>query len=124
MSTASSFYGRHIEDNGDDDDFGAKKKGSKKVRPKPSSASQAKHARDDLHTLQEHNDFLLSSSFDASLVMDGFGGLVPSSSQVGGYDNFLEGLDIGDDIGAELAKELGDGWGMSAEPSASEYASS
>lgn len=77
-----------------------------------------------LHTLQEHNDFMLSSSFDASFGADGFGGLVPSSSQVGGYgydDNFLEGLDIGADIGAELAKELGDGWGMPADHPGSEY---
>lgn len=67
---------------------------------------------------------MLSSSFDASFGADGFGGLVPSSSQVGGYgydDNFLDGLDIGADIGAELAKELGDGWGMPADHPGSEY---
>ncbi|KAI0094873.1 Rec8 like protein-domain-containing protein [Irpex rosettiformis] len=102
--------------NDDEDEFGVKKKGKKKSRAKASSISQVEHARADLHTLQEHTDFLLSSSFDASFGIDGFGGLIPSSSQLGGYmgfeDNFLEGLDIGDDIGAELAKELGDGWGM------------
>ncbi|KAI0692763.1 Rec8 like protein-domain-containing protein [Cytidiella melzeri] len=100
------------EGDGSDDDFGVKKKGKKKAKTKSSSISQAEQPRADLHTLQEHNNFMISSSFDASFVA---GGLVPSSSQVGGYgfdDNFLDGLDIGADIGAELAKELGDGWGM------------
>lgn len=94
-----------------DDDFGVVKKGKRKGRNKASSISQAEQPRAGLHTLNEHNDFLLPDSFDVS----GLDGVLPSSSQAGGFgfdDNFLEGLDIDADLGAELAKELGEGWGV------------
>ncbi len=67
--------------------------------------------RPGLHTLNENHGYLFSSSFDAPV--DNVGGLVPSSSQYGGFgfdDNFIEPLD---EIGDELARELGEGWGAS-----------
>lgn len=74
-----------------------------------------------MHTLDEHNDFF-TSSFDASFGADGVGGLGPSSSQagVGLDDNFLDGFDIAGGIGDELAKELGEEWGIFAQQPASE----
>ena len=69
-----------------------------------------------MHTLNENHAHLLSASFDTSLN----GNLaIPSSSQFdAGFgfafdDNFFgmsDGLDIGGEIGDELARELGEGW--------------
>ena len=71
--------------------------------------------RGDTHTLKENHDLILSASVDNSFRNEGFGGIAPSSSQFGGGfgfdDDFLAGLDGGADIGDELAKELGEGWG-------------
>lgn len=111
------------EDGGSDDDFGCPKKSKKKGKGKASSVSLAEQARGDAHTLQEHNDFLVSSSFNASFGTDGFGAMGASSSQAGGRldDDFLDGLDIAGDIGDALAKELGEEWGMFTQPPPSEY---
>lgn len=110
-----------------DDDFGRPKKNKKKGRAKASSVSLAEQARADAHTLQEHNNFMIPSSIGDSFSAAGFGGLGPSSSQAGGAfgldDDFLEGLDLGGDIEEELAKELGEGWGVSAPHLPSEYVS-
>jgi meiotic recombination protein REC8, fungi type len=111
------------EEMNSDDDFGAKKKGKKKGNAKISYIPQAEQLRAGLHTLQEHNDYMFTSSFDASFGAGGFGGPVASSSQIGGYgldDNFLDGLDIAADIGAELARELGEGWGAPSDHPVSE----
>ena len=81
---------------------------------KPSSISAVEHGRGDLHTLQEDHGHLLSSSLDAAF--QDMGGMVPSSSQFGGFaldDNFFEAVDLGGDIGDELARELGEGWSIS-----------
>lgn len=70
--------------------------------------------------LNESHDHLLSGSFDLTFTRDG--GLLPSSSQFDegfGFafdDNFFsasDGLDLGGEIGDELARELGEGWGAS-----------
>lgn len=113
------------EEDNSDDEYGRPKKGKRKGKGKASSISLAEQARADMHTLTEHNEFFLSSSFDASFGADALGGLMPSSSQVRGglNDNFLEGLDIAGDIGEELAKELGEGWGIFSQQPASEYVS-
>jgi meiotic recombination protein REC8, fungi type len=74
--------------------------------------------------LNENHEHLLSASFDASFGAlwseDGHG---PSSSEVhAGFDFLDPGLfGVGDEhgleggIGDELAQELGEGWGMSAD---------
>ena len=78
---------------------------------KASSISAVERGQAQLHTLQEDYGYLLSSSID-----DAFHDIVgvgPSSSQFGGFrfdDDYLEGVELGDDIGDELARELGDGW--------------
>ena len=70
-----------------------------------------------MYTLREHHDHLFSNSFDLSFNTNA--GMDPSSSQVGGSfaldDIFLsasDGLDVGEGLGDDLAKELGEGWGI------------
>lgn len=74
-----------------------------------------------MHTLTEHHDHLLSTSFDLSFHGSADPGADPSSSQAGAFgfhdDMFLgDGIDLGDDFGAgigdDLARELGEGWGV------------
>ncbi|PSS37763.1 hypothetical protein PHLCEN_2v456 [Hermanssonia centrifuga] len=95
-----------------DDEFDPTKKRSKKnPKTKARSSSMVENPRQGLHTLNENHGYLFSSSFDAPV--GNVGGLVPSSSQYGGFgfdDNFIEPLD---EIGDELARELGEGWGAS-----------
>lgn len=76
-------------------------------------------------TLKEHHDHLLSNSFDLSLSGTGGAGSardVFSSQAEPGFaldDNLFPGLDegldldIGFGLGDELARELGEGWGVS-----------
>lgn len=68
-----------------------------------------------MHTLEENHDIFLAGSLDTSFGGGDFGGIVPSSSQFGGgfglRDNFLDGMELGGDIGDELAQELGADWG-------------
>ncbi|KAJ7038216.1 Rec8 like protein-domain-containing protein [Mycena alexandri] len=98
-----------------DDEFNPKSKSKKPNRKNKDKAPQpAEDPRADLYTLKEHHDHLLSNSFDVS-----FNGNDPSSSQAGGGyasdDIFLaasDALDIGDGLGDDLAKELGEGWGI------------
>lgn len=62
-------------------------------------------------TLPENHDFLLANSFDASF--GGSGAAQLSSSQTGGFgfDDTFDGLDIGEGIGDDIVRELGEGWG-------------
>lgn len=64
-------------------------------------------------TLPENPDFLLANSFDASF--GGSGTTKLSSSQTGafGFDDTFDGLDIGEGVGDDLVRELGEGWGAS-----------
>ena len=73
-----------------------------------------------MHTLNENLEQVLSGSFDVSFLGSA-SGMDPSSSQIDGafgFDGFDDnpfivddGIDLGGDIGDELAKELGEGWG-------------
>ncbi|KAJ7169912.1 Rec8 like protein-domain-containing protein [Mycena filopes] len=101
-----------LEEPESDDEFHPKSK-SKKANRKNKAPQPAEDPRADMYTLKEHHDHLLSNSFDVS-----FHGHDPSSSQIGGGfaldDVFLaasDALDVGDGLGDDLAKELGEGWG-------------
>ncbi|KAH7930949.1 hypothetical protein BV22DRAFT_1101346 [Leucogyrophana mollusca] len=86
----------------------------KKAKGQKLSAPAAENIRANTHTLNENHEYILASSFDASF--GGGGANNPSSSQVEGFgfdDNFFgvfDGLDLGEGIGDELARELGEGW--------------
>jgi hypothetical protein len=85
-------------------------KASSKVAPKVETA------RRETHTLDEHHDHLLSASYELSFSQPGpLGAEGPSSSQLeASYENFFpffDGLDLGDGLGDDLARELG--WDVS-----------
>lgn len=65
-------------------------------------------------TLPENHDFLFANSFDASF--GGSGTTRFSSSQTGGFgfDDTFDGMDIGEGVGDDLVRELGEGWGASS----------
>ena len=108
------------EEDDDDDEFdpaAKKSKGKQKAREKPPSLI-SENVRANLHTLDEHHDHLLSQSFDASFSATGLGGPLSASQMEAGFQfsddvfGMHDGLDLGGgDIGDELAKELGEGWG-------------
>lgn len=73
-------------------------------------------ARKETHTLDEHHDHLLSASYELSFSQSGpLGGEGASSSQVEApFENFFpfsDGLDLGDGLGDDFARELG--WDVS-----------
>ncbi|KAH8120144.1 Rec8 like protein-domain-containing protein [Phellopilus nigrolimitatus] len=99
---------------------------------KPKSKSKAKLSlilsetgRANLHTLDEHHEHFLSTSFEANGSF--IAGIDPSSSQIEpgmnfgsfAFDDNIFGMDdqldlgIGE-IGDDLARELGEGWGVEA----------
>ncbi|KAI8995657.1 Rec8 like protein-domain-containing protein [Trametes punicea] len=140
VSTSTTPFNSHpsvlVEDmDASDEDYDPKSqhrksKGKQKQRDAPSSAI-IEHGRA-LHTLDEHHNHLLAGSLNGSLggCAPG-GGLNPSSSQFdGGFgfgfdDNVLALPDGGGeaDIGDELARELGEGWGgsvLQADPNPSD----
>ncbi|KAH7910942.1 Rec8 like protein-domain-containing protein [Hygrophoropsis aurantiaca] len=97
------------------DEYDPKNKKTKgKGKGKQSTVSALENVRANPHTLNENHEFLLTSSFDASFGGDGANN--PSSSQAEGFgfnDNFFgafEDLDLGEGLGDELARELGEGW--------------
>ncbi|KAH9898372.1 Rec8 like protein-domain-containing protein [Cubamyces lactineus] len=99
----------------------AKNKGKQKQKDAPPSAI-VEHARA-LHTLEEHHGHLLTGSHSESLQGSAPGGGVDlSSSQFDagfgfGFDDNVFALPEGAggaDIGDELARELGEDWGVSA----------
>ena len=111
------------EEDGDDDEFNPtakKSKGKQRAREKPPSLL-SENIRANLHTLDEHHDHLLSQSFDASFSGTGFGGPLSASQMEAGFQfsddvfGMHDGMGLGEgDIGDELAKELGEGWGAPA----------
>ncbi|KAI0801231.1 Rec8 like protein-domain-containing protein [Fomes fomentarius] len=111
------------EEQGSDDEFDPKakkpkSKGKQRLQEPPLSAT-AEHGRA-RHTLEEHHNHLLAAAFSGSLTgsVQGGAGFAASSSQVdGGFgfdDNLFELPEGLGDIGDELARELGEGWGASA----------
>ncbi|KAJ6604638.1 hypothetical protein DFH09DRAFT_316557 [Mycena vulgaris] len=106
-----------LEEVESEDEFDPKVK-SKKSSRKIKAPQPAEDLRADIYTLKEHHDHLLSNSFDLSFDANG-GVMDPSSSQMsGGFaldDVFMaasDALDIGEGLGDDLAKELGEGWGL------------
>lgn len=65
-----------------------------------------------MHTLEEHHEHLLSASFEQSFYANDPGGDISSSQAGPVFENFFafsDGLEVGEGIGDELARELG--WG-------------
>ena len=92
-----------------------------KRRAKAKAAPRAEVARKETHTLDEHHDHLLSASYELSFSQPGpLGAEGPSSSQVEApfedFFPFFDGLDLGDGLGDDLARELG--WDVSPVKSA------
>jgi meiotic recombination protein REC8 len=108
-----SYVGKNDAENDSDDDYNPK---TKKVKGKGKSSvmvlPSTEAVRANAHTLHENHEFLLANSFDASF---GGSGANLSSSQNGcfGFDDTFDGLDIGEGIGEDLVRELGEGWGAS-----------
>ncbi|KAI0778213.1 Rec8 like protein-domain-containing protein [Trametes elegans] len=111
------------EANASDEDFDPKakrpkSKGKQKLKDAPSAIME--HGRA-LHTLEEHHDHLLAEAFHSSIGGSiAPGGADVSSSQFGvfGFDDNVFALPEGaveGDIGDELARELGEGWGISTQ---------
>ncbi|KAH9937716.1 Rec8 like protein-domain-containing protein [Fomitopsis serialis] len=117
-----NIFGVRITEESDDEfDPKAKKaKGKQKAREKPPSLI-SENIRANLHTLDEYHEHLLSQSFDASFSGTGFGAPMSASQMEAGFafsdDVFglQDGMDLGGDIGDELARELGEGWGGPAD---------
>ncbi|KIK78796.1 hypothetical protein PAXRUDRAFT_36561 [Paxillus rubicundulus Ve08.2h10] len=105
--------GKNHAENDSDDDYNPK---VKKVKGKGKSSAMAlpstEAVRANAHTLHENHEFLLANSFDASF--GGSGANLSSSQNVCfGFDDTFDGLDIGEGIGEDLVRELGEGWGAS-----------
>ncbi|KAG2023509.1 hypothetical protein CC2G_001155 [Coprinopsis cinerea AmutBmut pab1-1] len=107
--------GQDAEDDDDDYDPNKVNKGPK-AKAKPTSTQAVEAVRKEAHTLEEHHQHLLTTSFDASFVgnLPGF----DSSSQpaaVIDFDDqnifdFSDGIDVGDVLGGlgdDLAREIG-----------------
>ncbi|KAI0756960.1 Rec8 like protein-domain-containing protein [Daedaleopsis nitida] len=117
-------WDEHIQEDEGDGDFDPrskkpKSKGKQKDAPLSTTAERGRG----LHTLEEDHDHLLAAAFDGSLTgsgsTQGAVGFAASSSQADagfGFDDvFALPEDVaGADIGDELARELGEGWGGSA----------
>lgn len=102
-----------------EDDDGLFDPESQNKRPAKASskvAPRTETVRKETHTLDEHHDHLLSASYELSFSQPGpLGAEGPSSSQVEvpfeDFFPFFDGLDLGDGLGDDLARELG--WDIS-----------
>ncbi|KAF5312434.1 hypothetical protein D9619_003276 [Psilocybe cf. subviscida] len=95
-----------------DEDFNDKSKGKRKGRGGAPLASQTEAVRKEMHTLEEHHEHLLSASFEQSCHAGDAGVDISSSQAEPLFENsfaFSDGLELGEGIGDELARELG--WG-------------
>ncbi|THH03827.1 hypothetical protein EW145_g5973 [Phellinidium pouzarii] len=113
--------GSNNDDDGDDE-FTLNNKSKSKSKSKLSLVL-SERGRTGMHTLDEHHEHILSTSFDAN---GSFIAGIDPSSQIepgmfyGSYgfddDNIFgpgDQLDLGiNDIGDDLARELGEGWGI------------
>uniref|UniRef100_A0A8H7Y7W3 Rad21/Rec8-like protein N-terminal domain-containing protein n=1 Tax=Psilocybe cubensis TaxID=181762 RepID=A0A8H7Y7W3_PSICU len=97
-------------DEDDDTDFDpTQSKKKSKTKSAVKSAPAVEVMRKEAHTLDEHHEHVLSASFDMSFSNNAE--QVPSSSQADvPFDNFFpfsDGLDVGEGLGDDLARELG-----------------
>jgi hypothetical protein len=100
----------------DDGIFDPETQNKRRAKASAKVAPRAEVARKETHTLDEHHDHLLSASYELSFSQPGpLGAEGPSSSQLeASYENFFpffDGLDLGDGLGDDLARELG--WDVS-----------
>lgn len=71
--------------------------------------------RANAYTLDEHHDHLFSGSFDGPFDPNGFGGIIPSSSNFdGGFVLDNDFLAMGETANVNLEEELdlGEAWGV------------
>lgn len=98
----------------DDGDFDPETQNKKRSKASTKATPGVETVRKETHTLDEHHDHLLSASYELSFSQSGLLGAEGlSSSQVEApFENFFpfsDGLDLGDGLGDDLARELG--WG-------------
>lgn len=108
------------EEGSSDDEYNPKAKRSK-GKGKQSAvapASIAENARANAHTLNENHDLFLANSFDASFGGSGANMIPSSQNDTFGFDDSFfgafDGLDIGEGVGDDVVRELGEGWGGTA----------
>ncbi|KAG2159848.1 uncharacterized protein EDB93DRAFT_1074203 [Suillus bovinus] len=108
------------EEGSSDDEYNPKAKRSK-GKGKQSAvapASTAENTRASAHTLNENHDLFLANSFDASFGGSGANIILSSQNDTFGFDDSFfgafDGLDIGEGVGDDLVRELGEGWGGAA----------
>lgn len=104
-------------DDTSDEEYNPTKRPKKRQRG-IQSVSVVERGRAEMHTLEENHEFFLSAPLDGSFS-GGYDGVGPPSSLpgLGLRDDFLDGIDIGD----ELAQELGEGWGGPSSAQAAGY---
>lgn len=100
----------------DDGNFDPEARNKKRSKPSAKVLPGTETARKETHTLDEHHDHLLSASYELSFSHSGPPAAEgPSSSQMDApFENFFpfsDGLDLGDGLGDDLARELG--WSLS-----------
>lgn len=103
----------------DDEDFDPRKPNQKQKAKKPASAQPpVENARKEQHTLEEHHEHLLTTSFDASFVgnLPGLDSYSSQNEPAIGLDfndqtifDFSDGMELGDvpGLGDDLAREIG-----------------
>ncbi|KAG2044865.1 hypothetical protein BDR03DRAFT_848367 [Suillus americanus] len=108
------------EGSSDDDEYNpkAKRPKGKGKQSAVAPASTAENARANAHTLNENHDLFLANSFDASFGGSGANMISSSQNDTFGFDDSFfgafDGLDIGEGVGDDVVRELGEGWGGAA----------
>ncbi|KAG2061826.1 hypothetical protein BDR06DRAFT_1015869 [Suillus hirtellus] len=108
------------EEGSSDDEYNpkAKRPKGKGKQSAVAPASTAENARANAHTLNENHDLFLANSFDASFGGSGANMIPSSQNNTFGFDDSFfgafDGLDIGEGVGDDLVRELGEGWGGTA----------
>ncbi|KAG1825921.1 uncharacterized protein BJ212DRAFT_1475280 [Suillus subaureus] len=104
-----------------DDDYNpkAKRPKGKGKQSAVAPASTTENARANAHTLNENHDLFLANSFDASFGGSGANMISSSQNDTFGFDDSFfgafDGLDIGEGVGDDVVRELGEGWGAALE---------
>ncbi|KAG1757590.1 Rec8 like protein-domain-containing protein [Suillus lakei] len=108
------------EEGSSDDEYNprAKRPKGKGKQSAVAPASTAENARANAHTLNENHDLFLANSFDASFGGSGANIIPSSQNDTFAFDDSFfgafDGLDIGEGVGDDVVKELGEGWGGAA----------